>query len=478
MANPDHLSRLLNGVRDWNDWKTENWKVRVDLSRARLVDANLEDADLHGANLVGVDATRARMAGANLGSADLREANLAEADLTDAKLWQANLRGARMEMANLVRAELKDADATGAHFAGATLNNANLRSAKLCGADLSGADVRTARLDLADLSGANLRGATLFRTGLNLADLSGATLTGADLRAANLLQAKLNGCVANDVKLWESQRSGWKIDGIVCKRAFWDKDALEPTNYEPGEFERLHAEQVCVELFYQGGISKFELNTLPALLHHLASLHRGANIRLKSIEETGGGAKIAISVGDSNPETFEQIKADTERIQQAQLALRDREIVRLQIQKEYLEDFLSEKLMRAMLTAGGPTNVFSAPVTGVVISSGNSTVDFRQTVNEPAEILDLLRKLDEHRADLAMEPEQSTKLEAEIRTATTELKKQAPDHTILSKSMQFIEQIAHEAFKKAAGRLGDSVATADWSSWLHHLSDFVHHLNI
>jgi hypothetical protein len=131
-----------------------------------------------------------------------------------------------------------------------------------------------------------------------------------------------------------------------------------------------------------------------------------------------------------------------------------------------------------MLTAGGPQNVFSAPVTGVVISSGNSRVDFRQSVNDPSEILDLLRKLDEHRADLRMNPEESSKLGEEIRTATTELKKETPDQTVLSKSMRFIEKMAEEAFTKAAGKLGEGVASADWSSWLRHLNDFVHHLGL
>ncbi len=476
MANPDHLARLLNGARSWNEWKRENWKIRVDLSRARLVDANLEDADLHGANLSGVEATRARMAGANLGSANLRGANLAEADLTDAKLWQANLRGARLEMANLVRAELKDADATGAHLAEATLNNANLRFAKLCGADLSGADVRTAHLDNADLNGANLTGAALFRTGLNLADLSGATLTGADLRAANLLQAKLNGCIANDVKLWESQRSGWKIEGIICKRAFWDKNAQEPTNYEPGEFERLHSEQAYIELFYQGGISKFELNTLPALLHHLASLHRGANIRLKSIEETGGGARISISVGDSDPETVEQVRSDAMQVYRAQLVLRDNEILRLETEKKYLESFVSDRLIKAMLTAGSQQNVFNAPVYGVALSSGNSSATVHQTVNDNTALLALLDKLLEHRDDLGLSPSEADRLESEVQSAQAELAKREPDGSSLSRSLKFVQKLAGEALTKAAGKLGEQVVAADWSAWLHQLNQIVLHI--
>ena len=67
-------------------------------------------------------------------------------------------------------------------------------------------------------------------------------LTGADLRAATLMQTDMSECVANDVMLWETQRAGWIIEGIVCERAFWDKNGQVPTSYEPGEFEKLYSD--------------------------------------------------------------------------------------------------------------------------------------------------------------------------------------------------------------------------------------------
>lgn len=476
MANADQLARLLQDVRAWNHWKKENWKARIDLAGAGLHNANLEDADLQGANLSGADLRGAHMLGAYLGSANLRHANLAEADLTDARLARADLRGANLALATLLRVEAQSADASQACLAGANLNGANLRFAKLSGADLSGSDLRTARLDNADLSGANLTGAALFRAGLTSAGLMGATLTGADLRAATLLQADLYGCFANDVKLWESQRSGWKIGGIVCKRAFWDKDAQEPTSYEPGEFERLHSDQACIELFYQGGVSKFELSTLPALLHHLASLHKHANIRLKSIEETGGGAKISISVADSDPETVEQIRSDAVRVYQSQLALRDNEILRLQIQKEYLEDFVSEKLTRAMLTAGTQQNVFNAPVYGAAFPSGSAKVEMHQTVNDNSGLLALLEKIVEHRTELPLDATDANLLDAEVNSARAELEKPEPDPSFLSRTLKFVQKVATEAVTKAAGQLGEKAASADWSAMLNQLGHFIRHL--
>ncbi len=424
MANPEHLAKLIEGAYFFDDWRKTHPDIRVDLSnadftgpefrwrlsqinlrgailrgarffisedrganlvntdlreadlrevvlkRADLTGAVLSKVDLRGANLSGVNGREVRMNEANLEGACLKWTNLAGADLSGAKLWKANLRHARLDSANLTRADLRLADLMRAQLGEANLNSANLRFAILSKAYLCGADLRSAHLDQADLSDANLTGAAMFRTGLAQADLSRAILTGADLRAASLLQAKLNECVLNDAMLWETQRTGWEITGIICKRAFWDKNAQESISYEPGEFEKLYAEQTCVELFYPGGVSKFELNTLPSLLHHLASLHRETNIRLKSIEETGGGAKISISVADADTETVEAIRSDAMEVHRAQLALRDNEILRLETEKKYLESFVSERLIKAMLTATTQQNVFNAPVYGVALSSG------------------------------------------------------------------------------------------------------------
>ena len=73
----------------------------------------------------------------DLSNANLRGANLSDADLSNANLRGANLRGADLSNANLRGANLSDAD----------LSNANLRGANLRGADLSNANLRGANLD-------------------------------------------------------------------------------------------------------------------------------------------------------------------------------------------------------------------------------------------------------------------------------------------------------------------------------------------
>ena len=88
------------------------------------------------------------------------------------------------------------------------------------------------------------------------------------------------------------------------------------------------------------------------------------------------------------------------QVHQAQLALRDNEILRLETEKKYLESFVSERLIKAMLTATTQQNVFNAPVYGVALSSGNSSAVVNQTVNDTAGLLALLDKIIERRRDL------------------------------------------------------------------------------
>jgi Ser-tRNA(Ala) deacylase AlaX len=305
--------------------------------------------------------------------------------------------------------------------------------------------------------------------------MRGANLSGADVRSAALQGASLNSAIVSGIKLWETQRADWSIKGIICDRAYWDKDGKTPTFYAPGEFERLHSDQTCIELFYLGGVSTFELNTLPALLHHLASLHPGASIRLKSVEETGGGAKISISVGDADTETTEKIKADAMQVYQAQLALREDELNREKIEKKYLEKLLFGGLIPAMLSAGAPQNVFNAPVTGVAIASGESKVDFHQTVNDNSAILALLERIMDRRGDIGLSTEETAELEHEFQSTKAELDKETPDKRIVSKSLEFFKKIAVETAKKAAGKFEDKVVSGDWQAWLHQLNQLIHH---
>jgi hypothetical protein len=131
--------------------------------------------------------------------------------------------------------------------------HAKLSRANLAGADLRGADLRGARLGRANLGGADLA----------RADLRDTNLCNSDLRTATLLDSRLDKADLTGAKLWETQRSGWSIKGIICRCAIWDRNGKELTQYNEGEFERVFAEKPRIVLRYPGGIAPVDLAMLP-----------------------------------------------------------------------------------------------------------------------------------------------------------------------------------------------------------------------
>ena len=152
MANPEHVKRLGEGVKNWNSWRREASEEPPDLS----------GADLSGANHIQTDLRVAHLGWANLSGADLRAANLIGANLVKANLTGANLPGANLSGADLPAAQL----------IGANLSRAVLRAARLNGANLSGVDLRLANLSGANVSEADLSAAQFGWTVLGDVDLS------------------------------------------------------------------------------------------------------------------------------------------------------------------------------------------------------------------------------------------------------------------------------------------------------------------
>ncbi len=415
MANPEHLAKLKEGIDAWNRWRKKNTVPVVELSGAYLVRANLIRANLQGADLRG-------------------------AKLTGAKLDGAKLNGAKLSMAEMQEASLS----------GANLHRANLLSTKL----------RNANLTNADLSQTNLR----------LADLSGADISHADLRSANLQQSNLKLAVLTGCKIWETQRAAWEIKEVFCERIYWDSEAKVPTEYAPGEFEHLYSAQTCIELFYQNGVSTFELSTLPALLQRLATKHPNANIRLKTIEETGGGAKITISLGDASPEVAESIQADAARAQHLQLALRGREdeLIDLKAALRATERAYDKLLDKWSDSRGHQITIDR--IQGTLQLGDHASADYRAAVfNDTAPLIQLLTEL------LAAQP--ASTIAAAAQTAKAELQKPTPDKPALKRSLEFLKDLATEAVKKGAGKLGERAASTDWPALHHQITQFLHHLS-
>jgi uncharacterized protein YjbI with pentapeptide repeats len=195
MANQEQLRILKQGVDVWNQWRSENIYLEIDLSNsdfhAEFPDPYLKKANLIGANLINVNLSGADLSGVRLTGANFREANLKKANLNNAYLSEANfestnLERASLERANLERVDLGGANLQGANLKGAYLEDAYLGLANLKDARLEGADLRQANLISADLTSARLDDVDLYE-----ADFTGADLKQASLNSANLLKVKL-----------------------------------------------------------------------------------------------------------------------------------------------------------------------------------------------------------------------------------------------------------------------------------------------
>jgi uncharacterized protein YjbI with pentapeptide repeats len=223
--NEEHMSKLLEGVEAWNQWRRENPGLlpklyKADLSAMDLAGINLKGADLRKANLSEVsfthaDLARADLRAANLGGANLARVELPKALLSEARLTKANLSNANLYEANLTRADLRGANLTNAHIPEANLTEADAREALLIKADLTEADLRGANLNKADLSQADLH-----RADLTSADLCGADLTNADLSEVSLIgttldQAQLDACRVYGVSVWNVSLEGTYQRGLI-----------------------------------------------------------------------------------------------------------------------------------------------------------------------------------------------------------------------------------------------------------------------
>ncbi len=101
MERDEALELLKKDPAQFNKFKADNPRLRLDLHSADLEGQNLAKADLRRANLEAASFRRANLEGAELNNcrlvaADFREANLDGANFHRAQLQDADLRGARL----------------------------------------------------------------------------------------------------------------------------------------------------------------------------------------------------------------------------------------------------------------------------------------------------------------------------------------------------------------------------------------------
>jgi len=175
LANPDQVPRLREGTDAWNEWRSGHPDLKPDLSNADLHGIRLSKGQ-YRANLIQSD-----LHGANLNEADLRSASLNLSVLTGAKLIRADLSDAEF-----IGAEVRRADLSFSNLAQANLFDADLAFANLEGANPSGADLRSASFFKANLTGTDLCGASLLNACLVNARVQGAVFTGCNIHGVSI----------------------------------------------------------------------------------------------------------------------------------------------------------------------------------------------------------------------------------------------------------------------------------------------------
>src|SRR5207244_12222180 len=136
-----------------------------------------------------------------------------------------------------------------------------------------------------------------------------------NLSKTKFIEENVDGVMLIDTCLWETQRAGWSMQGIICEAVYWDKEIQTRTTYSPGEFERLFADKTKIVLHYEGGISPIEIATLPAFIQRIEATHPGCVLRLDSVQDAAGGATVTLVVEDAsgrNPYELRTLKADIE----------------------------------------------------------------------------------------------------------------------------------------------------------------------
>ncbi len=299
-----------------------------DFSRAKMIATCLDNSDLSRCKLVKANLLMASTKGAKLEFIDFRDHDLSGFHLKGASLANSNLEGQDLSRLNLSHANLRKT----------ILNSTNLTKTMLTGADLSGAKLKDAKIKSTIFKSSNLSGIDFSKMDLENIDFESSNLTKCDFRETNLTNANLTEADISGAKLWKISTKQWNISNIVCRYAFWDKSGEEKTKYRKHEFERIYAEAITIELHYPYRLTTNELATLPIFIEHLQAVHWGIILRLKSISDVSGGALLQFVVEETGSHNPAELKAslqdEAERIQLAQLSLRTNNKLQLELKEK------------------------------------------------------------------------------------------------------------------------------------------------
>ncbi len=164
------------------------------LSGVSEIARNLSELDLSGADFRKIVLEKAELQGCRLIQVNLDGANLWKAKLQDAYLREAELKNADLSRAKLCNAYLLEVNLQGAYLGAADLQNVNLTSANLAKTYLAHADLQLANLSYANLQHADLRFTKMRGTSFQKANLQNAKLNNANAQYANFSYADLKAC--------------------------------------------------------------------------------------------------------------------------------------------------------------------------------------------------------------------------------------------------------------------------------------------
>ena len=221
----------------------------ANMEKAQLRGADMEEAQLQGANmkeaqLWGAIMKKARLPAANMEKAQLWGADMEEAQLQRANMKEAQLWGAIMKKARLQRANMKEAQLWGAIMKKARLPAANMEKAQLWGADMEGAWLQGAIMEKAQLGAimeeaqldaimkeaqlwvANMKEAQLWVAIMKKARLQGANMKEARLQGANMKEARLQGANLQGANMEKAQLWGADMEGAWLQGANMEKAQL------------------------------------------------------------------------------------------------------------------------------------------------------------------------------------------------------------------------------------------------------------
>ncbi|MCH8208990.1 MAG: pentapeptide repeat-containing protein, partial [Nitrospinae bacterium] len=188
---------------------------------------------------------------------------------------------------NLWRIDNPDIDPD---LSGANLSKANLYGANLNGVDLSGAD----------LGGANLSEAVIYKANLSGANLSGADLSGANLNLANLINAVFRKATLTGASLWQIQRDGWVIEGVICEQFYDDKlgkhKVPKGRDFERGEFERFFTSLPTFEYIFENGMHPLDPFFMNQVAEEISRQNPEYELEVDSIKVKGDKPSIKFTV--------------------------------------------------------------------------------------------------------------------------------------------------------------------------------------